>query len=122
MKRFILGGVALATAGMLLSQVSAFAATQSTTTPPVAQVTNLTLPASVSAGPEAKDGVDNGPNVQDQVGGQRNDGGIDKPGAEKHGVEKGIDHGLNQGPNVQDQVGSQTKDGGVDAHPAGQGN
>ncbi|KUO96560.1 hypothetical protein [Ferroacidibacillus organovorans] len=81
MKKLIIGGAALATAGMLLSQVSAFAATQNTTTPQATQVKSLTLPSSVSAssedGERADKGVDQGPNVQDQVGGQTKLGGAD---------------------------------------------
>ena len=88
--------------GALLTQVPVFAAT----------ATNIAPSATASnAGAGQTGGANAGPNVQQQVGSQVNDGlpdagGLAQEGKGKDGKGKKGDGGIDSGPNVNQQTGS----------------
>lgn len=110
MKKMIPAGIAvLVTGGLMVGQLSAFAAT-----PPAAPSTS-----SVSVVPASSDevnaiadgGADVGPNVQQQVGSQVNDtNSPDSLTTSSEHDQTDTSQAMDQGPNVQNQSGNQLND------------
>ncbi len=111
MKKLIPAGVAvLATGGLLVGQLSAFAATPSAT-PSVPSVSAVPASSFEDVNATADGGADVGPNVQQQVGSQVNDtNSPDSLNTASEHDQTDTSQAMDQGPNVQDQSGNQLND------------
>ena len=111
MKKMIPAGIAvLVTGGLMVGQLSAFAAT-SPTAPSTSSVSVVPASSSDEVNAIADGGADVGSNVQQQVGSQVNDtNSPDSLNTASEHDQTDTSQAMDQGPNVQNQSGSQLND------------